>query len=74
MATPKEQHDARRNARNVGHPHHRTPPADATPPGGVPRMTREQLLADDVEGASGGASAPGRLGGEVPPEQGAERP
>ena len=74
MATPKEQHDARRNARNVGHPNHRTPPADATPAGGVPRLTPDHLLrADHVEGAHPGASAPGRLGDEVAPQEGAER-
>jgi hypothetical protein len=38
MATPKEQHDARSNARNIGHQHRRVPPADATPPGGVPTV------------------------------------
>jgi hypothetical protein len=36
MATPKEQRDARSNARNIGHPHRHVRPADATPPRGVP--------------------------------------
>jgi hypothetical protein len=31
MATPKEQHDARSNARHVGHLNARRPPADAMP-------------------------------------------
>ena len=31
MATPKEQHDARSNARMIGTSHRRTPPADAMP-------------------------------------------
>lgn len=29
MATPKEQHDARPNARSMGPVHHRLPPRDA---------------------------------------------
>jgi hypothetical protein len=29
MATPKEQHDARPNARSMGRVNHRRPPADA---------------------------------------------
>lgn len=44
MATPKEQHDARPNARTIGHVHSRTRPADATPPGGVPAVSLRGLL------------------------------
>ena len=47
MATPKEQHDARPNARNIGPAHSRVRPADATPPGGVRALTLRDLEADE---------------------------
>lgn len=44
MATPKEQHDARPNARNIGLANRRTPPADATPPEGIRALTLRDLV------------------------------
>ncbi len=43
MATPKEQHDARTNARMIGTAHRRTPPADAMPIGRAPASTEQSI-------------------------------
>ena len=43
MATPKEQHDARSNARMIGTAHRRTPPADATPSVRAPASTEQGI-------------------------------
>jgi hypothetical protein len=43
MATPKEQHDARSNARMIGTGHRRTLPADAMPPGRAPASTEHAI-------------------------------
>ena len=43
MATPKEQHDARTNARMIGTTHRRTPPADAMPSGRSPASTDQAI-------------------------------
>ncbi len=48
MATPKEQHDARPNARNIGLANRRTPPADATPPEGIRALTLRDLAPADA--------------------------
>lgn len=66
MATPKEQHDARPNARTIGHVYGRARPADATPPGGVPALSRSDLL-DQVPLLSV------RVGQEIASEEPAER-
>ncbi|GLC26638.1 hypothetical protein [Roseisolibacter agri] len=50
MATPKEQHDARPNARNIGLAHRRALPADATPPEGVRALTLQDLEPADASG------------------------
>ena len=44
MATPKEQRDARPNARNIGPAHARARPADSTPPGGIRAVTLQDLM------------------------------
>jgi hypothetical protein len=43
MATPKEQHDARTNARMIGTANRRTPPADAMPTGRAPAITEQSI-------------------------------
>jgi hypothetical protein len=43
MATPKEQHDARSNARMIGTAHRRTPPADAMPSGRAPAIDEQAI-------------------------------
>lgn len=43
MATPKEQHDARTNARMIGTANRRTPPADAMPTGRAPADTEQAI-------------------------------
>ena len=43
MATPKEQHDARTNARMIGTANRRTPPADAMPIGRAPASNEQAI-------------------------------
>jgi hypothetical protein len=74
MATPKEQHDARPNARSIGYGSARSRPADATPPGGIRAVSLRDLLADaEREAAAGAPLSDARLGEQVPPEESAER-
>ena len=58
MATPKEQHDARPNARNIGRLHVRALPADATPPGGIRALTMHDLASVTAPATAPTASPP----------------
>ena len=62
MATPKEQHDARPNARNIGRLHERALPADATPPGGIRALTLDDLEPRETTDATRAAPR-----GDAPP-------
>ena len=49
MATPKEQHDARTNARMIGTSHRRTPPADAMPTGRAPADSEQAIREPTID-------------------------
>jgi hypothetical protein len=72
MATPKEQHDARPNARNIGYGSGRRP-ADATPPEGVRATTLRDLMTSAAPPREAPSAGDARLGEQVAPEEPAER-
>jgi hypothetical protein len=78
MATPKEQHDARPNARNIGYGSGRSRPADATPPGGIRAMAPADPAGDaephDPSGGRPAAPLDGAgLDAQVAPQEPTER-
>jgi hypothetical protein len=73
MATPKEQHDARPNARNIGRLHERALPADATPPGGIRALTLDDLEPRETTDAPRAATRDATRGDAPPSREPAER-